>query len=178
MSNDMVCSHWLTGSLHCPAPGLRIAATLCCLGGSVPLSWRGMKTDPSKRGMCVQRIIEPPPEGYKVQWEVELDAPDEVTDAWGVYAAPWQDLMEVLWVQGAAAMDYQPGTRHTYKIDFNKMMQVRTSCKPGWGASRTVRRVFVRSDAARQIKHWDSQYFDPWQNGEIAESSSHAECCD
>ena len=111
-----------------------------------------------------------------MQWEVELDAPDDVTDAWGVYASEWQQMMEELWVQGAAAMDYQPGSRHTYKIDFNQMLQVRTSCNEGWGASRRIRRVFVRSDAARQIKTWGSKYVEPRHDGEVAESGSHASC--
>ena len=111
-----------------------------------------------------------------MQWEVELDAPDDVTDAWGVYAAEWQQMMEELWVQGAASMDYQPGRRHTYKIDFNQMLQVRTSCKEGWGASRRIRRVFVRIDAARQIKTWGSKYVEPRHDGEVGESGSHASC--
>ena len=51
MSTDMICSHWLTGFLHCPAPGLRIAATLCCLGGSTQHSTRANGHDlGSERG--------------------------------------------------------------------------------------------------------------------------------
>ena len=85
----------------------------------------------------------PPPAGYHVEWQVELDRTDEGTPTWGVYSAEYQNTIEDLFLQGVDSMDYQPGRTQTYTIDFNNLTQTRTSCEPGWGTVRRIRRTFV-----------------------------------
>ena len=102
-----------------------------------------MVTKPDPTGVPARRPLVPPPEGYKVEWQVQLDSPDDVTEAWGVYGPAYQRVIEQLWEVGAAGMDYQPGESQQYHLDFNLLVQTRTSCEPGWGTSRAIRRVFV-----------------------------------
>ena len=102
-----------------------------------------MATMAASTGEPATRTSVSPPEGYRVEWQVQLDSPDDATEAWGVYAPAYQRVIEQLWEVGAAGMDYQPGETQKYHLDLNRLVQTRMSCEPGWGTSRAIRRVLV-----------------------------------
>ena len=109
-----------------------------------------MAVDSSDRPSPGHRIFQLPPPGYHVEWQVLLQDDEETTETWGTYASHYQVIMEELFTGGAAGMDYQPGRSQTYRIHFDRLVQVRTSCPEGWGSERRIRRVFVPDDPPRE----------------------------
>ena len=96
------------------------------------------------------RVFQLPPPGYHVEWQVHLQDPEQTTETWATYAPHYQLIMEELFTGGAAGLDYQPGRTQTYRIHFDRLVQVRTSCPEGWGSERRIRRVFVPDDPPRE----------------------------
>ena len=96
------------------------------------------------------RTFELPSPGYHVEWQVMLDSDDDPTVKWGVYSPYYQRKLEEVFTSGRSGVDYQPGQTQEYRIDFIRMLQIRTSCSQGWGSERRVRRVFVPNDTPEE----------------------------
>lgn len=109
-----------------------------------------MEVDPSPQASAGFRVFQHPPAGYHVEWQVLLEMKDGTTKTWGAYAPHYQTIIEQLFVSGVSGMDYQPGQSQTYRIDFMRLLQVRTSCSEGWGSERPIRRVFVPDDVPQE----------------------------
>ena len=93
-----------------------------------------------------QRVLEPAPKGYEVEWQVMLDSPDGgQTTVWAVYPDMYQTNIEKKWMRGEPICEITPaiGLVESWRLNLNLMIQQHVSSTEGVGISRSIRRVFV-----------------------------------